>query len=118
MRFDNEVIVPEIEFPDPQLVIQKQSWVAHSSLSDAQNAKMHDCTRTVVPKKIIWGSILSPQLVPRLRSQTESRYAQTQMNARWGCRASKFTWSGNKEKRTKLWTGKDERSDERTKVWT
>ena len=56
--------------------------------------------------------------VPRLRSQTESRYDQTQLNARRGCRAFKFTWSGNKEKRTKVWTWTHERSDERTKVWT
>ena len=54
----------------------------------------------------------------RLRSQTESRYFQTQMNARRGCRAFKFTWSGNKEKRTKVWTWTHESLDMNArKVW-
>ena len=62
---------------------------------------------------------------PRLRSQTETRYVQTEMNARRGCRAFKITRSGNTDERTMVWTWPHDGLDmnarwsgDRTMVWT
>ena len=61
-----------------------------------------------------------------MRSQTETSYVQTEMNARRGCRAFKITRSGNTDERTMVWTWTHDGLDmnarwsghERTKVWT
>ena len=60
-----------------------------------------------------------------MRSQTETRYVQTEMNARRGCRAFKITRSENTDERTMVWTWTHDGLDmnarwsgERTMVWT
>ena len=61
---------------------------------------------------------------PRMRSQTETRYVQTEINARRGCRAFKITRSGNTDERTMVWTWTHDGMDmnarwsgDRTMVW-
>ena len=63
--------------------------------------------------------------LPRLRSQTETRFVQTKMNARRGCRTFKIRRSGNTDERTMVWTWTHDGLDmnarwsghERTMVW-
>ena len=65
--------------------------------------------KSAVYSPFCWKILLGSQV--EVADGKSIRYVQTQMNARRGCRAFKFTWSGNKEKRTKVWTWTHESLD-------